>query len=189
MSSSVIMSSSLIIRTRQCVKRSLFVIASVALATVCISSIGQAATLRILALGASNAAGKGVATEQAWPARLQQMLRAKGYDAVVTVNAVNGLTSSAILSGVDAAVAPGTQVVVFDVGMANDRKRNVSPSETQANKEQIAAHIRAHGAKAIFAPYRGAPRQADGHHLSAEGHAEVAARLVPMVIAAAGGRR
>jgi lysophospholipase L1-like esterase len=116
------------------------------------------------------------------------MLRAKGYDATVTVNAVNGLTSGGILSSVDSAVAPGTQVVIFDVGRHNDLKRNVARDETDANRAQIAARIRAHGAHPIFAPYRGAPRS-DGHHLSAEGHAQVAARLVPMVIAAAGSRR
>jgi acyl-CoA thioesterase I len=153
------------------------------------STVAHAASIRIVALGASNTNGKGVGTEQAWPAVLERMLRAKGYDATVTVSATNGLTSSAILANVDSAVAPGTRVVIFDLGRANDAKRNVSPAETQANHAQIAARIRAHGAKSIRAPYQGAARQQDGRHLSAEGHAQVAARLLPMVTAALGSRR
>jgi len=62
------------------------------------------------------------------------MLRAKGYDATVTVVAVNGLTSSGILGSVDSAVAPGTQVVIFDLGRHNDLKRNVAAGETGANR-------------------------------------------------------
>jgi acyl-CoA thioesterase-1 len=176
-------------RGRIFVGRALFLAGLVAIAATCLPSAAKAASIRIVALGASNTNGKGVGTEQAWPAVLERLLRAKGYDATVTVNATNGLTSSVILGNVDSAVVPGTQVVIFDLGRANDRKRNVDPTETQANKAQIAARIRAHGAQPIFAPYGGVPRQQDGHHLSAEGHAQVAARLVPMVIAAAGSRR
>jgi len=166
-----------------------FLGALLVIAAVTLASAAQAASIRILALGASNTNGKGVGSEQAWPAVLERMLRAKGYDAAVTVNAANGITSAAILGSVDSAVTPGTQVVIFDLGKANDRKRNVSPEETRANRAQIEARIRAHGARPISAPYQGASRQQDGQHLSAEGHAQVAARLVPMVIAAAGGRR
>jgi acyl-CoA thioesterase-1 len=117
------------------------------------------------------------------------MLRAKGYDATVTVNAVNGDTSSGILGRVDSAVVPGTQVVVFDVGRSNDLKRNVDPAETKANGALIAARIRTHGAQPVRAPYQGLAHQGDGIHITAEAHAQLAARLVPMVIAAAGSRR
>jgi acyl-CoA thioesterase-1 len=175
----------MITRSRIIVTEVLLLGALLAVAVIALAGVAQAASIRILAYGASNTTGKGVGSEQAWPAVLQRMLRAKGYDAVVTVNAVNGLTSTAILGGVDSAIMPGTQVVIFDVGRANDLKRGVDPTQTQANKEQIAAHIRAHGARPIYAPYRGVPRQPDGIHLSVEGHAQVAAKLVPMVVAAA----
>ena len=88
---------------------------------------GHAATVNIVAFGASNVAGHGVGSSAAFPAQLEGMLRAKGYDAVITVQAVNGLTSGAVLSGVDSAVTPGTQVVIFDLGRANDAKRVTMP--------------------------------------------------------------
>jgi acyl-CoA thioesterase I len=41
---------------------------------------------QVVALGASNTAGKGVAPQQAYPAQLEALLRSKGYDGRV-VNA------------------------------------------------------------------------------------------------------
>lgn len=163
------------------------------LALLWLVSIGvtavRAETVRILALGASNTNGRGVATESAWPAQLQQMLRAKGYDVVVTVNAVNGQTSGQILARAKSAITPGTKFVIFDNGGDNDRKRGVPPAETNANVAQIVATIKAHGATPIRAPYRAvaghmyssAGYQGDGHHLTAESHARVAAALLPQI--------
>jgi len=140
-----------------------------------------ATSATIVALGASNAAGYGVSAEQAWPAQLEHMLRAKGYDVNVVVNAVSGDTSAGILGRVDGAIPAGTRAVVFDAGISNDRRRSVSPAETAANIAQIKAHIRAHGAVPIMTNYAGIPRQADGVHSSPEGHAMLAARLASQV--------
>lgn len=156
------------------------------------SHTADAATIRILALGASNTNGVGVSTSEAWPAQLENMLRKKGYDANVSVNAVNGQTSAQILARASA-IEPGTQVVVFDNGGDNDRKHGMSMAETNANVARIIATIRAHGAVPIRAPYRmvagamnsGQPGyQGDGHHLTSQSHARVAVALVPRVIAA-----
>jgi hypothetical protein len=81
------------------------------------------------------------------------MPRAKGYDAHVTVNAVNGQTSAQILARTNS-IGSGTQVVVFDNGGDNDRKRGMSMADTNANVAQIMAAIRSHGAIPIRAPYR-----------------------------------
>lgn len=157
------------------------------------SDAANATAIHILALGASNTNGVGVSTSEAWPAQLESMLRKKGYDATVTVNAINGQTSAQVLARAHVYIQPGTQVVVFDNGGNNDRKRGMSMAETRANDAQIFATIRAHGAVPIRAPYgriagemdSARPGyQADGHHLTAQSHARVAAALVPMVIAA-----
>jgi acyl-CoA thioesterase-1 len=151
-----------------------------------------ATTIRILALGASNTNGVGVSTSEAWPARLEGMLRKRGYDAHVSVNAINGETSAQVLARASA-IEPGTQVVIFDNGGDNDRKHGMSMAETNADVARIIATIRAHGAIPIRAPYKkiagamnsgGAGYQMDGHHLTAQSHARVAAALVPLVIAA-----
>lgn len=153
--------------------------------TSAFACVAQAASVHIVALGASNTNGKGVGSENAWPSVLQRMLQARGYDVAITVNAMNGRTSGTILGLVNSAVTPGTQVVIFDIGRANDRKTGVSRAETQAHKAEIEARIRAHGARPIFAPYGGCARQPDGRHLSVGGHAQVAARLLPLVTASA----
>lgn len=146
-----------------------------------------AASIQVLAIGASNTAGKGVGSALAWPAQLETMLRAKGYDASVTVNAINGDNSSGILSRLQSAITPGTQVVVYDLGRANDHKLSMKRAQTATNDAEIAGYIRAHGAQPIKVPYDGGgfERQADGKHLTEASHARVAAMLVPKVIAAA----
>jgi len=154
--------------------------------------VADAATIRILALGASNTNGKGVSASEAWPAQLQSMLRAKGYDATVTVNAVNGDTSAGVFGRTNA-IPAGTQVVAFDTGGDNDLLHGVA-GETEANRAKIISAIRAHGAMPISVPYHaligpqrsgGAGYQADGIHLTAQPHRKVAAYLVPLILAAA----
>lgn len=159
----------------------------------------QAEAVRILALGASNTNGKGVGGDQAWPAQLEHMLKSKGYDVTVAVNAVNGDTSSGILSRANGAITSDTRVVVFDLGTDNDRNHGISQAQTNANKAQIFALIRAHGAVGIVTPYMqvaGAQHndnntnyQADNIHLTPAAHARVAAAILPRVIAAIGKRK
>lgn len=156
----------------------------------------NAATTRILALGASNTNGVGVSTSEAWPAQLERMLRAEGHDATVTVNAVNGQTSAGVLARTSQ-IPSGTQVVVFDSGGDNDQEHGMSMAETNANIAGIAAAIHAHGAAPIRAPYKPIAGQmyvgdighpVDCHHLTTQSHAHVAAALVPLVLAAVKGR-
>jgi acyl-CoA thioesterase-1 len=167
--------------------------AAITLCMVTFANAGDSKTIKVFAVGASNTNGKGVSSDQAWPAVLERMLRAKGYDATVTVSAVNGDTSAGVLSRASS-IPAGTQVVVFDTGGDNDRLRGISEAEINANRSQIIAVARAHGATAIQAPYKkiigpqrsgGAGYQADGIHLTASSHARIAAYLLPQVIAAA----
>ena len=168
----------------------------VTIITFCVATCASATdakSIRVFAVGASNTNGRGVGADQAWPAVLERMLRAKGYDATVTVSAVNGDTSAGVLSRANS-IPAGTQVVVFDTGGDNDHLRGISDAEINANRSQIIGTARAHGATAIQAAYKrvigpqrsgGAGYQADGIHLTASSHARIAAYLLPQVIAAA----
>jgi acyl-CoA thioesterase-1 len=167
--------------------------AAITFCTVTLAGATDAKSIRIFAVGASNTNGRGVGSDQAWPAVLERMLRAKGYDATVTVSAVNGDTSAGVLNRANS-IPAGTQVVVFDTGGDNDRLRGISEGEINANRAQIIGIARAHGATAIQAAYKriigpqrsgGAGYQADGIHLTANSHARIAAYLLPQVIAAA----
>jgi acyl-CoA thioesterase I len=138
----------------------------------------------VFAVGASNAAGDGVGSAQAWPAQLERMLRARGYDATVVVSAISGDTSSGILGRIDSAMPSGTRVVVFDTGIVNDRRLGVSPSQTAANIAQMRSHVRARGAVAVVTNYAGNSIQSDGIHSTAAGHAAIAGNVVSQVAAA-----
>src|SRR5581483_1051394 len=112
--------------------------------------VAQAETTRIVAIGASNTSGYAVGASNAWPALLEGMLKAKGYDVSVVNAGVTSETSAQTLSRVDSAVTPGTKIVIYDVGGGNDEDAGAGGG-TAANTAQIAARIRAHGAIAISA--------------------------------------
>lgn len=175
---------------------SLMWLAATVLFCIPIGDVANAKEIKVFALGASNTNGKGVSASQAWPAQLERMLRAKGYEATVTVDAINGDTSAGVLSRASR-IPPGTQVVVFDTGGDNDKLRGMA-GDTNANRDRIAGAIRSHGAVPIQAPYRkligpqrsgGAGYQPDGIHLTAASHEKVAAYLLSRVIAATKGAR
>lgn len=162
------------------------------------SAEAEAASINIVALGASQTSGRGqghhaggVSPDQAFPAQLESMLRARGYDAQVTNAGVAGDTSDGMLSRVDSSVPAGTKLVILQPG-TNDAIRG-NPANTAGNVRQIIQKLRERGVKVIFANARtnsvpAADRDPDGQHLTAHGHTIIAARLLPQVIGAIGKR-
>ena len=148
------------------------------------------AAAQIVAFGASNTAGYGVRSDEAWPARLQAMLRAKGYQASVANAGISGDTTAGMLNRLDATVPNGTRLVILAIFNYNDARKGISPTEHAANIRQIQSRLRARGIRFVSAlPYfSGLPLQSDGIHVTAEGHAAVAARVLPQVVAAIGRR-
>jgi acyl-CoA thioesterase-1 len=168
-----------------------WMVAVTTLALACGAAPAAAASINVVALGASNTYGKGVARGQDFPAQLQAMLKARGHDARVTNAGINGDTTAGMLARLSSAVPAGTQVVILQPG-GNDRRKGVA-AERGGNIAAITASLRARGIKVIMLDriYAGmAPQhiQPDGQHLTGAGHGVIAARLVPQVVAAAGGR-
>ena len=168
-------------------------------AILALVSVARAETTRIVAIGASNTSGYAVGASNAWPALLENMLRAKGYDVSVTNAGVTAETSAGTLSRVDSVISSGTKIVIFDIGAGNDEDGGAG-SQTGANTAQIVQRIRAHGAIAINAAkgsvvgteksnpsawIAGDPH----HHITAQSQARLAASLVPKVIAALGRKK
>jgi acyl-CoA thioesterase-1 len=149
----------------------------------------HAATVNIVALGASNVAGKGVGTSYAFPARLEVLLRAKGYDVNVTNAGISGDTTAGMLGRLDSAVPNGTQIVLLAIYRLNDGRRGISDAEHASNTQTIVSRLRARGIKIIPVNIGGLPRQSDNIHLTAASHEAVAARLLPQVIRAIGSPR
>jgi acyl-CoA thioesterase-1 len=154
-----------------------------------------AAPLNIVALGASNTAGRGqgshpggVSPNEAYPAQLEAMLRAKGYEAHVNNAGIAGDTTAGMLRRMDTAVPNGTQIVILQTG-GNDARRGRG-GDTAANLAQMTSELRARGIKVIVLDKLGAyapdsTRDPDGEHCNKQGHAAIAAALLPRVIAAA----
>ena len=72
------------------------------------------ATAQIVAIGASNVAGRGVSSADAWPAQLEDMLAAKGHHVHVANAGINGDTNAGMLNRLDSAVPAGTRIVLLD---------------------------------------------------------------------------
>lgn len=168
--------------------------AAVAFATVAASHQAQAETIRIVALGASNTYAQAVATPQAWPAKLEAMLRAKGYDVSVTVKGVSLGDASQILRAANS-IPAGTKIVLFDAGGGNSKARGIDPRAYRARTMQV---IRAQGATPIFVSYKQivGPEGTSAwiandphHHFTAASHSRVAAAMLPRVIAAIGKKK
>jgi acyl-CoA thioesterase-1 len=168
-------------------------------ASLAFATAAQAETARIVAFGASNTSGYAVGASNAWPAQLESMLRAKGYDVSVTNAGVTGETSAQSAARIDSAIPPGTKIVIYDLGGGNDRDSGEG-GNTAANTARVVASIRAHGAIAISSGKVGvvgseksnpsAWIQGDPHHhMTAQSHTRVAAALVPKVIAALGKKK
>jgi acyl-CoA thioesterase-1 len=158
----------------------------------------QAETIRIVAIGASNTSGYAVGAANAYPARLEAVLKAKGYDVRVVNNGVTGDTSAGVLSRVDSAVTPGTQIVIYEGGAGNDADAG-NASQTAANLALIEQRIRARGAKPIRVSWgkivgteKGNPSAwiaGPHHHMTSQSQARVAAALLPQVVAAIGKKK
>jgi acyl-CoA thioesterase I len=150
-----------------------------------------AAEVTIVALGASNTYGKGVARGQDYPAQLQAMLGARGYAARVINAGINGDTTGGMASRLDSAVPAGTRVVILQPG-GNDRRKGEAAGR-EGNISAIVARLNARGIKVVMLDRLLAgtsPQllQPDGKHFTAEGHRALAARVLPKVIAHMAGR-
>lgn len=151
----------------------------------------HAATLSIVALGASNTAGYGVSRSQSYPAQLQAMLRAQGYDVRITNAGISGDTAAGMLRRLSDAVPEDTRIVILDPGN-NDIKactepwrpqKCAAPAEHDATVATIASRLHARGIKVFMANIEFnliplADWQADRRHMTPKGHHIIAERLV-----------
>ncbi|MFM1815943.1 MAG: hypothetical protein RLZ98_2638 [Pseudomonadota bacterium] len=149
------------------------------------------AVAQVVALGASNTRGKGVAFSQAYPAQLQSLLRAQGVNVSVRNAGINGNTTGQMLARLASAVPKGTRVVILQPG-GNDRRRGVSADQQSANVKEIRQRLAKRGIRVVMLPNslirsvaQTHPRP-DGQHFLPPGYRALAARLVPQVRAALG---
>src|ERR1041384_5393842 len=101
-------------------------------------AVVRADAATVVALGASNTRGKGVATNQAYPAQLEAILRAHGRQATVLNAGINGDTTSNMLARMGGLLSRDTKVVILQPG-GNDRRKG--KSDAQSNVSAIQAEL------------------------------------------------
>jgi acyl-CoA thioesterase-1 len=155
----------------------------------CAGIAASAAPVHIVAIGASNTHGWYVGNEGAFPAQLEHLLRAKGIDAHVTNAGVPFETTGMMLSRIDRDVPNGTDIVIVQPG-SNDARFFVSPQQRAANVAAMTRRLRARSIKVIVYDEQLPLRYYtfDFIHWTREGHAMIAAALLPRVLAALDGR-
>ena len=146
----------------------------------------HAASGTIVALGASNTYGKGVARNQAYPAQLEAILRAKGHTVRVINAGINGNTTRQMLARMDSAVPKGASVVILQPG-GNDRRKG--EGDTAQNIAEIQSRLSARGVRVVMmenSMFRGLPKQPDGQHMTPEGYRMLAEAIAGQVEGALG---
>ena len=104
----------------------------VTLACLLGSAFAQTTTkpVKIVAFGDSLTAGYGLPAQDAFPAKLQAALKAKGIDATVVNAGVSGDTTAGGLERLDWSVPEDTDAVILELG-ANDALRGLDPALTR----------------------------------------------------------
>lgn len=87
-------------------------------------------------------AGYGVLARDAYPSKLEAVLRSKGYNVTIANAGVSGDTTAQALARVDWSVPQGTQAVILEFG-ANDMLRGVPPAAVKQNLEAIIQKLKA----------------------------------------------
>jgi acyl-CoA thioesterase I len=169
--------------------RTLIGVASLIAASIATAEV-EAQEFRIVAVGASNTFGRGVGASHAWPARLEALLRARGYDVQIINAGINGDDTNGMRARVTEVVPNGTRLVILDTTDTNDRRRRV---DTKANAAAIVDELKARGIRTIVVPSLHAMSemqlQGDGIHITANGHGVIATKLSTKVIEIVGSAR
>lgn len=106
--------------------------------------------IRIVAFGDSLTAGYNLANEEAFPARLEQALKARNLDVEVQNAGVSGDTSAGALARLDWSVPADADAVIVEFG-ANDALRGIDPAETRANLDRLIGALTARDQDVLIA--------------------------------------
>jgi acyl-CoA thioesterase-1 len=100
--------------------------------------------IKMVVLGDSLSAGFGLAGSDAFPAKLQKALKARGIPVEMVNAGVSGDTTSGGRDRLDWSVPEGTRAVIVELG-ANDALRGTDPAVTRAALSDIVTRLRARG--------------------------------------------
>jgi acyl-CoA thioesterase I len=116
--------------------------------------------IKMVVLGDSLSAGFGLSGPDAFPAKLQKALKAKGIDVDIVNAGVSGDTSSGGRDRLDWSVPDGTRAVIVELG-ANDALRGTDPAVTRAALSDIVTRLKARGIAVLLCGMLAPPNYGD----------------------------
>jgi acyl-CoA thioesterase I len=117
---------------------------------VCLySAHSHAEPIVIAAIGDSNIAGKGVAMDDAYPAKLQKALRAKGYDVRVSNAGRIGDTTQGLMRRLDDDVPTEAKMAIVWIGI-NDLRAGMPQAQVEADRQEIAGRLEKRGVRVVL---------------------------------------
>ena len=129
---------------------------ALALALLLAGPLYAAAPPKIVVLGDSLTAGYGLRLDQAFPARLQQALTAKGIAAEVVNAAVSGDTTAGGAARIDRVLRQNPDAVILELG-ANDGLRGLEPEQSYAHLDAILDQLDAKKIPVLIAGMKAPP--------------------------------
>ena len=140
-----------------------------ALALVVITAAGAAAApVTILALGDSLSAGLGVGPTEAFPARLEAALKAKGHDVRVINAGVSGDTAADGAARLDWALAEPVDAVIVELG-ANDALRGLPVAQAEQALDRLLSALAAKKLPVLLAGMRAPPNMGAEYQAAFDG--------------------
>jgi acyl-CoA thioesterase I len=118
-----------------------------------------AETIKIVALGDSNTYGSGpgmgrtpggVPMAEAYPAKLERALRARGWDVSVSNQGAAGQTARDAVYSLDRRIPAGTKLTIIELGLNDRNFLGASPSDIASSLAEIIRRVRAKGSAIIL---------------------------------------
>jgi acyl-CoA thioesterase I len=119
-------------------------LAALVLLLAALPAHAQSEPVKLAILGDSLAAGYGLATAQAFPARLQAALKEKGRNVTVINHGVSGDTTAGGVERLDWMLGDKPDIVLVELG-GNDALRAVDPAATERNLDAIVKKLKEAG--------------------------------------------
>ena len=152
------------------------------LALVVLMATGAAAAPKtILALGDSLTAGLGLAATEAFPARLEAALRAKGHDVTVINAGVSGDTAADGAARLDWALSEPVSAVIVELG-ANDALRGLPVAQAEQALDQLLTALEQKKLPALLAGMKAPPNMGAEYQQQFDGMYERLAARHPQVL-------
>src|ERR1700736_2686921 len=116
-----------------------------------------AETINIVALGDSNTWGMGqgntpggVPAGEAYPAKLERALRARGWDVSVSNQGAAGQMAREAVYSLDRRIPAGTKITIIELGLNDRNLLGASPPDIASSLTEIIRRVRAKGSAIIL---------------------------------------